>query len=53
MEDLVNKRTGIPLAAGATKIEVLSKRMFQMIEIMFTNRDKVGAIQAAQWISKQ
>ena len=45
-ESLVDLKTGTPLAIGAAIGGVTGKMMFQYLSDMFTNKDKVGAIQA-------
>lgn len=44
---LVDRKTGLPLAAGAALGGVIGKRMFQFLSGMAANKEQVGAVQAA------
>lgn len=45
-ESLVDMKTGTPLAIGAAVGGVAGKMMFQSVAAMFTDQNKVGAVQA-------
>lgn len=44
---LVDRKTGVPLAAGAVLGGVIGKMMFQYISGLVANKERVGAVQAA------
>lgn len=46
-ESLIDMHTGTPLAIGAAIGGVVGKSMFQMLSDLFTDKDMVGAVQAA------
>lgn len=46
-ESLVDMKTGTPLAIGAAIGGVVGKSMFQAVSSLFTDKDMVGAVQAA------
>lgn len=46
-ESLIEMKTGTPLAVGAAIGGVVGKSMFQALSNMFTDKDMVGAVQAA------
>lgn len=45
-ESLIDMKTGTPLAIGAAIGGVVGKIMFQSVAAMFTNQNRVGAVQA-------
>ena len=45
-ESKVNIQTGTPLAIGAALGGIVGKQLFSMIRVMFSNANKVGAVQA-------